>query len=268
VLKVWDMDKTDGETKGFLCLLNKDLFEKLPLPRAAITCLSSTEDLSMILVGLHSGSVIVVQGDLAHNKAVLRVLTSAHQTPVVCIGFHKSLGEAGGAAGGTPSWDKGSSALMVATTSHILAFHNLEQSRMEVLDEQGCPPGAATYSDEGQLLVGRMEAVYCFSKEGRGATYVFDGEKALLLSHRDYLLVVTVDRTNAHLVAVYDLRNKLISFSGKFAAIKCAVSEWGSLFLFGQDGRVHRLTERDTVEKLELLYKRNLYPLAVSLAQV
>ena len=34
----------------------------------------------MILVGLQSGSVIVVQGDVLKNKAWMRVLTSAHQT--------------------------------------------------------------------------------------------------------------------------------------------------------------------------------------------
>jgi len=164
VLKVWDMDKADRETSGFLCVLSKDLFKNLPLPRSAVTCLSAAEDLSVIVVGLQSGSVVVVQGDIHHNKATMRVLTSAHQTPVVCLGLHRSLGPegAGGAqAGGTPNRDKHGAAvsLLVVTTSHILNFQNLEQGRMEVLDEQGCPPGAAAYTDEGELLVGRQEAV-------------------------------------------------------------------------------------------------------------
>ena len=41
------------------------------------------------------------------------------------------------------------------------------RKKIKVLDEQGCPPGAATYTDEGELIVGRQEAVYCFSREGR-----------------------------------------------------------------------------------------------------
>jgi|LauGreDrversion4_2_1035121.scaffolds.fasta_scaffold2591123_1 hypothetical protein len=74
------MDAADRETNGFLRLLGKDLFENLPLPRSAVTCLTAAEDLSVILVGLQSGSVIVVQGDVLKNKASMRVLTSAHQT--------------------------------------------------------------------------------------------------------------------------------------------------------------------------------------------
>ena len=267
VLKVWDMDKTDRNSGGFLSLFSRDLFEKLALPRAAVTCLTAAEDLSVILVGLQSGSVIVVQGDVQNNKATMRVLTSAHQTPVVCLGLHTSLGDAGTAGrGGTPNKER-SSALMVVTTSHILCFHNLEQARMEVIDEQGCPPGAATYTDEGLIFVGRQEAVYCFSKEGRGGTYAFEGEKSLLLHMRGYLLVVSQDRTNAHTVTIYDLRNRLIAFAGKVGNVSLAVAEWGSVVLIGADGRLHRLTERDTLEKLDLLYKRNLYPLAVALAQ-
>ena len=207
-------------------------------------------------------------------QASMRVLTSAHQTQVVCIGLYKPLSEHGGtpnkkASNGTPNKtakDK-ASALLVVTSSHTLCFHNLEQSRMEVLDEQGCQPGAASYTDDGELVVGRQEAVYSFSKDGRGATYALEGEKALVMSMRSYLLVVSLDRTSAHTVTVYDLRNKLIAFVGNVGTVKLAVVEWGSIVLVGHDGRLHRLTEKDTLQKLDLLYKRNLYPMAVSLAQ-
>ncbi len=37
-------------------------------------------------------------------------------------------------------------------------------------------------TDEGELVVGRQEAVYSFSKDGRGATYALEGEKALVVS--------------------------------------------------------------------------------------
>jgi hypothetical protein len=79
---------------------------------------------------------------------------------------------------------------------------------------------------------------------------------------RSYLLVVSQDRTSAHTVTVYDLRNKLIAFAGNVGSVKMAVVEWGSIVLIGHDGRLHRLTEKDTLQKLDLLYKRNLYPMA------
>ena len=73
MLKVWDMDKADRETSGFKCILNKDLFESLPLTRSTVTCITAAEDLSAILVGLHSGSVVVVQGDIQVSSREFRV---------------------------------------------------------------------------------------------------------------------------------------------------------------------------------------------------
>ena len=46
-----------------------------------------------------------------------------------------------------------------------------------------------------------------------------------------------------------------------------SASKKNSIILIGHDGRTQRLSEKDTLEKLELLYKRNLYQMAITLAQ-
>ena len=44
-----------------------------------------------------------------------------------------------------------------------------------VLDEMGAPPGCTTTNQEGELVVGRPEAVYFYSPDGRGPCFVFEG---------------------------------------------------------------------------------------------
>eukprot|EP00961_Rhodomonas_salina_P255937 3458786-Rhodomonas_salina.2 len=126
VLKVWNLDKTDRDTDGFLNVLSKDVFEGLSLSRCPATCVTASEGLSLIAVGLQSGHVVLVQGDVQHNKASSRVLNCSPSFPIVAMGMHTINSE---------SW------FLVATASRVLSFQNLRQDSMEVLDEQGCSGG-------------------------------------------------------------------------------------------------------------------------------
>ena len=49
-----------------------------------------------------------------------------------------------------------------------------------VLDEAGAAPGCSTLDSEGELVVGRSEAVYFYSPDGRGPCFVFEGEACRL----------------------------------------------------------------------------------------
>lgn len=52
-----------------------------------------------------------------------------------------------------------------------------------VLDEAGAAPGCSTLDSEGELVVGRPEAVYFYSPDGRGPCFVFEGDQHGLLTH-------------------------------------------------------------------------------------
>ncbi len=45
------------------------------------------------------------------------------------------------------------------------------------------------------------------------------------------------------------------------------VCEWGSIFVFTSEKKLYQLTEKDTQTKLESLFKKNLYAIAINLAQ-
>src|SRR5699024_1499129 len=53
----------------------------------------------------------------------------------------------------------------------------------------------------------------------------------------------------------------------RFTNVTHLVSEWGTIFIFCGDGKVYRLEEKDTQTKLETLFRKYLFSVAINLAQ-
>ncbi|KAI8920863.1 hypothetical protein DFJ77DRAFT_139260 [Powellomyces hirtus] len=128
------------------------------------------------------------------------------------------------------------------------------------------------------------------------------GQKTSLTWFRNYLAVVTretttvraapnsalvdyVDKENSSVVeaealetspgtvlTLYDLKNKFVAYTGTFGGgglrvqpIKAVLSEWGELFVITGDHKMYRLQEKDMDTKLDILFKKNMYTLAINL---
>lgn len=114
-----------------------------------------------------------------------------------------------------------------------------------------------------------LQAVYCYTSEGRGPCYAFEGEKLDLHWFRGYLVIVSCiagkgdvigDRTT---VTIFDVNNKFIAFTAPIANAQNVLSEWGSLLILTKDKRIHQLVEKDLHTKLDILFKKNLYDVAI-----
>ena len=68
-------------------------------------------------------------------------------------------------------------------------------------------------------------------------------------------------------VNVYDVAQKYIAFSHKVAGIKGIVCEWGSIFLLGMNNNISQLRELDTQKKLDILFEKNQFDMAIGLAK-
>lgn len=67
-------------------------------------------------------------------------------------------------------------------------------------------------------------------------------------------------------VSIYDVDNRYVGFSGSFSQVISVICEWGSVFVLASKGeQLFQLTEKDTQSKLEILYKKNLYQMAIEL---
>ncbi|KAI6030894.1 hypothetical protein F5J12DRAFT_903240 [Pisolithus orientalis] len=69
-------------------------------------------------------------------------------------------------------------------------------------------------------------------------------------------------------VVLVDMENKLVAYSGNFeGGVRDVISAWGHVYVVGNEGKLTRLIEKPTPDKLSLLYAKNLYSLAFSVAQ-
>ncbi|MED6114584.1 Vacuolar protein sorting-associated protein 11, partial [Stylosanthes scabra] len=124
---------------------------------------------------------------------------------------------------------------------------------------------AVTPSSE--LMIGRPEAVYFYEVDGRGPCWAFEGEKKLLGWFRGYLLCVIEDQRTRKHVNIYDLKNRLIAHSASVKEVSYMLYEWGNIILIMSDNSALCIGEKDMESKLDMLFKKNLYTVAINLVQ-
>ncbi|KAH9288078.1 hypothetical protein KI387_032195 [Taxus chinensis] len=119
-----------------------------------------------------------------------------------------------------------------------------------------------------ELVIGRTEAIYFYEVDGRGPCWAFEGEKRFLGWFRGYLLSVIADqRTDRNIFTIYDLKNRLIAYSLSVGVVSHMLCEWGNIVLLTSDHKVFCIGEKDMEGKLDMLYKKNLYTIAINLVQ-
>ena len=251
-LKIWNMDSN----KEVRSRLVREI--KLATGSVSVTTLACLEDLSQIAVGLSDGSVLLLAaGDLLREKSIRqKIVLASSGSPVTGMGF---LVQKNGAV-----------VLFVSTTDKVVQIvTSAREAPVLALDDVGCEANCSTMTDTGEFAMGREEAVYFYTPEGRGACRPFEGRKLIVTWFRSYLLIVSEDPNNKQMssVNIYNLQNQFNAFSGTFAQVNHVSSEWGSVFLFCQGGKLYQLEEKDTQTKLETLFKRGLYNVALSVAQ-
>lgn len=120
------------------------------------------------------------------------------------------------------------------------------------------------------LVLGRSEAIYFYEVDGRGPCWAFEGEKKYIGWFRGYLLAVIGDvkKPEKNTFNIYDLKNKLIAFSAVVGEVAHVLSEGGNLTVLTKDHKHLYIREKDMGSKLEMLFKKNLYTVAINLVQI
>ena len=140
-----------------------------------------------------------------------------------------------------------------------------------MLDERGASAQCSSIMlDTAELVIGREEGVFLYSVDDRGGAAGFEGEKQCVSAVGRYILVGSMDtKTRRVLVTIYDLRNKFISMSHLLAPgdnIKMVLHDGGVAYVVTTAGTLIRFREKDTLCKVDVLLKKSLHALAISLA--
>lgn len=124
-----------------------------------------------------------------------------------------------------------------------------------------------------------QQAIYCYTTEGRGPCYALEGEKVRLDWFRSYLIITTNETPyktaaststapapKSHHVTILDIQNKFIVYSKSFDEIDAVLTEWGCFYILTKKKEIIYLKEKDLQSKLTLLFKKNLYDVAIRIA--
>ncbi|KAG2565669.1 hypothetical protein PVAP13_7NG132300, partial [Panicum virgatum] len=264
-LKVFDLDKVQEEgssTTTPLCVQILRVFTD-HFPQAKITSFMVLEEappILLIAIGLDNGLIYCIKGDIARERITrfkLQVEAASDGStslPITGLGFRVE-GQA--------------HQLFAVTPSSVTLFNlHVQPPRRQTLDQIGCQTNAVAMSDRMDLIIGRPEAVYFYEVDGRGPCWAFDGEKKLVGWFRGYLLCIIEDqRTLKGTLNVYDLKNRLIAHSMPVGDVSHLVCEWGYVILIMADKKILCIGEKDMESKLDMLFKKNLYTVAINLVQ-
>lgn len=259
-LKVWNLEgQPKSSTASPPCLRTLRMFTPKQ-PEAEVTALAVHEEswpTMTIAVGLASGSVYVLRGDVGKDKAHRTTLSMQPSgSSITTLNFKGSTNHLH---------------LYVTTQTSVAAF-DIKTSSKVSLDEAGASPGCAVLNPEGVLIIGRDEAFYFNTLEGRGPCFACEGHKEQLRWYHNYIVAVLStpgqqDFPATYVLQVFDLRNKLIAISVPLAeAPQHVVCNWGLVLVVQADNTVLCLKEKELNSKLELLYNKSLYLLALNLA--
>ncbi|KAH1549572.1 hypothetical protein KXX57_000759 [Aspergillus fumigatus] len=267
VLKVWALDKPEKKTGVPRCLSTTSIQNaRRPFP---ISAFATLEDLSQVAVGFGNGSVTIIRGDLIHDRGARQRIVFESEEPITGLEVQSGV----------------LSTLFISTTSRILTLVISGRGQGQparVLDDSGCGVGCmALDRDTGDIVVAREDAIYTYGPHGRGPSYAFDSPKNSINVFRDYMALVCPPRAalgnlrsqadeifSTTTFTLLDTDLKFVAHSESLAAsVRHVFIEWGDLFLLSTDGKVYRYREKSLQQKLEILYQRNLYILAINLAQ-
>uniref|UniRef100_A0A8B9R7R9 Vacuolar protein sorting-associated protein 11 homolog n=1 Tax=Astyanax mexicanus TaxID=7994 RepID=A0A8B9R7R9_ASTMX len=261
LVKVWNTDKRDSGSP--LCTR---IFPAIPGNKPTeVSCLSVHENLNFMAIGFTDGSVVLTKGDITRDRHSKTLTLHEGNCPVTGLAFRQ--------AGKVTH-------LFVATLEKVQCYtlSVKEYPRVE-LDTHGCALRCSALTDpsqDSQFIVAGDDCVYLYQPDERGPCFAFDGHKILAHWHRGYLLLLTRDTkspnketspTEKQVLTIYDLDNKFIAYSAPFDDIIDVLAEWGSFYVLTRDKKMYMLQEKDTQTKLEMLFKKNLFVMAINLAK-
>lgn len=249
-LKTWRF--TSGVTEGIECT-SVLRFAPEDVPTALAVPAPSDPPSRLVAVGFADGAVTLLRGDLERDRIVRKRVAPApgemsESRGVVALAF---AGEA----------------LFVATETSIAVVHTGGEDRRAVLDTRGARRAAlcTLLPVSGQFCVARDEALYFFTRDGRGPCLAFPTKCAdgFVGALGRYVL----HGAGAGEVVAYDIANKVRVYRGKGDVRSGFTDTEGELLLCMKDGGIRRLVEIGLRERVGMLIGRELHTAAVALAR-
>ena len=219
----------------------------------------------------------VIRGDLIHDRGARQRTVFESEEPITGVEFRE---------GSTTT-------LYLATTGRILTLTISGRGQgqpAKPLEDLGCGVGCMTIDKSaGEIVVVRDDRVYYYGVNGRGPSYAYEGPKQLVKMFRHYVTLVSPpqapaatksqglrffgsrqaeDMFSTSTFAILDTDLQYVAHTESMVSqIRDVFIERDDLYLLTRDGKLFRYREKPLKQKLEILYQRNLFVLAINFAQ-
>ncbi|KAF6813543.1 vacuolar membrane protein [Colletotrichum sojae] len=279
VLKIWALDKLVKKTNMPTCLSTLHISNnKKQFPISALDVL---DNLSQVAVGFANGTVTLIRGDLINDLGARQRVVHESEEPVTGVELMTD--------------PQGLTTLFISTTARILKLaisRRGHSSPPKTVEDLGCNVDCMTVDKKtGNVVVAREDAIYTYTLEGRGAPRAYESPKRLVSIYQDYVALICPPSSSAADKPTDTMRRRFgggaadalfnastfvllepdLRVTGHTQSLispfKAIFQIWGDLFILTQDGKVNRYHEKSLQQRLEMLYQRNMFPLAIELAQ-
>ncbi|OAA78545.1 vacuolar protein sorting protein [Akanthomyces lecanii RCEF 1005] len=274
VLKAWALDKLVKKTNMPTCLSTITISNgRRQFPISAFAAL---DDLSQIAVGFANGAVTVIRGDLIHDLGTKQRIVYESEEPVTGVQLME---------------DEKLTTLFVSTTSRILKLGLSKRGQglpPKTVEDSGCAVGCMTLDPvTGDIVVARDDAIYTYNMDGRGPPKVYESPKKMIAVHQDYMALAcppassyepdSIRRrftngadglfdSSTFVLLEPDLR--IIAHTETLISpVKFIFEVWGDIFTVTEQGKAYRYHEKPLQQRLDMIYQRNMFPLALELAR-
>jgi tetratricopeptide (TPR) repeat protein len=279
-LKVWQIEKDNSAP--ILVRSTKITHGSKVFP---VTAIAYLDNLTQVAIGLENGVVILIRGDISRDRFTKSKIIHEGSEIVTGLGYRD---------------DGVDLFLYIATTRQILIYNCAGKDAavpLEAIESEPRNSLLTPQESKQEMVICRPEAVYFFGPEGKGPCFILDGEKTIVSWFHGYLVVVTKEpkattsefmeqvqlqvQASPHgtLLSIIDLRGKYLAFRDDFGTRKFdpyaskaigepilhVFSDWGELFVITATNKLYRLRELDLAHKLETLYQKHLYSLAMGI---
>ncbi len=201
--------------------------------------------MSQVAVGFANGAVTVIRGDLIHDLGTKQRIIYESDEPITGVELHV---------------DASLTTLFIATTARILKLVILGKGHGQppkTVEDTGCGVGCmAVDKRTGNIVVGREDAIYYYTLDGRGPPTAYEAPKKLISVYQDYIALVSppapagetdtmrrrfwgdaADSIYAFTLIHPDLR--IIAHSETVLSdVKHIFDLWGGLYILTQEGKV------------------------------
>lgn len=276
-LKLWDIDKLINakkisyESDYLTCSSINNGTNDYPM-----TCFEASGDFSVLAFGFANGVVILVRGDLLRDKGSRQRIVYESKEPITSVHF------------------KDDSLLYITTVSKVITISTFGRNNGaadQTLDsKEGSDINCSDLMLEGKhdhryLVIARSECLQFYNTKGKISSLLLEVAKERLKVFKDrYVFLVTSTKSSltsepisfssdtssivlTNSILAVDTLGKFIAFSRTIPSSVVDMFEmWGDLYVFGTDKILYKVHEKPLEEKMGILIQRELYPMALKLA--